>query len=193
MRRPAALAAAVAATVICAAASGCSSSPHRAAPAAPTTSSTVTATAPLPAPPAGLLPCAATATCSGEQVLAAALTTVFGYHPADPDPAQAAADRAGDWVSPLYRQQMGATWSMLLPITGATWAHWATDHAAITPQLVFTGDEHPADTATKVWRTVHLRLQTTPPTAPPVEAVLWVMATAGGPAGWQLASIATQS
>lgn len=130
--------------------------------------------------------------CSADQVIVSALEAVFTYRGTDISPADSAAARAGDLLSPQYRTAVDGTWSLLAPITGAQWAQWKANRATVTATADVLSDEHPPDTATSAARVATVTQTVTPGGQKLAPMTVWVVAKPGGSAGWQLTTITTQ-
>lgn len=191
------LAAAVAAAAVCAILAGCGDD---ATSTAPTPSATAPNSAAVSEPPLTMQPgpttqagaCGQGRTCSADQVIVSALETVFSYRGRDTNPADSAAARAGDLISPQYRTSVDGTWFLLAPITGAQWSQWKADGAQVTATAEVRSDEHPPDSASNASRVATITQTVNPGGAKLAPMTVWVIASAGGSAGWQLSSITTQ-
>lgn len=92
--------------------------------------------------------------CLPEPVMTAAAQRVFSYEPATQESTANSFQAAGPLLDPTYAGEVGASASMLAPVTGATWARWKADGDTVTATAQVTSDEHPADTATSAMRVV---------------------------------------
>ncbi len=195
MSRRAAGVAAIAA--VCAVLAGCGDD---AVTTAPSTSAAAPDSVAVSEPPLTMQPGPSTQTkacdsgriCSADQVIVSALEAVFSYRGRDTNPADSAAARAGDLLSPTYRTAVDGTWSLLAPITGAQWAQWKADGARVNATAEIRSDEHPPDTAGRASRVATITQTVTPGDDKLAPMTIWVIASAGGSAGWQLSSITTQ-
>ncbi|WP_299577478.1 hypothetical protein [uncultured Williamsia sp.] len=193
---PTRIATAVAALAAVAVVAGCSSSSSEttSSSTAPTGSTMVPSspTGMQPGPTAQPRPCRDGRICTPDQVMVAALDEVFTYRGADTDPAQAAADRAADLLTPTYRASAAGSFSMLAPVTGNQWAQWKATGSTVVASARVLSDEHPPDTATSAARVARISQTVTPGGQKLDPLTVWVVAKAGGPAGWQLDTITTQ-
>ncbi|WP_150116378.1 hypothetical protein [Williamsia herbipolensis] len=187
----------LAAAAVCAVLAGCGddATTMTQAPSVPSPSAAASSDPPLtmqPGPTAQPGACGDGRICSPDQVIVSALEAVFSYRGTDTSPADSAAARAGDLLSSQYRTSVDGTWSLLAPITGAQWAQWKADKARVTAAADVQSDEHPPDSATTASRVVTITQTVTPGGEKLAPMTVWVVASAGGPAGWQLSSITTQ-
>lgn len=132
--------------------------------------------------------------CNGDTVLQAAAATIFSYHPAQQINQAAAFDAAAGLLSEQYHRQVGASASVLAPITGATWLRWAQNNAVVTATPRITSTDHPPDTDTRHARVVEVTQHVTGG-APEPDRRLTVYMTAAREAAtapWQISLLSVR-
>ncbi|MEV0766261.1 hypothetical protein [Nocardia sp. NPDC050435] len=97
--------------------------------------------------------------CSAEAVLVAALVAMFSYTPATESDQQAAFTAAAPLLTPDYAARGRSAATVILPITVATWQQWRTAAVAVDAEAHLTGDDHPVDTDTAIYRVMALTLR----------------------------------
>jgi hypothetical protein len=123
-------------------------------------------------------------------VMKGALETMFSWQPGrDTSPFDAFARAKPLLSAPFAAQQPG----LASPQTGSQWQQWANDRAVITAKAEIVTDEHPPDTADKVYRVVALKQSIGTPTMgvnDEINSTAWVTAVST-PDGWRVDSVQT--
>ncbi|MCX4098428.1 hypothetical protein [Nocardia sp. alder85J] len=89
--------------------------------------------------------------CSAPAVLLAAANAVFSARPSEQSPRDAVQSAAA-LVAPGYLRALEDAAAILWPVTGATWAQWATADVRVRGRARISADDHPADTASSISR-----------------------------------------
>ncbi|MER7450387.1 hypothetical protein ABTW96_08870 [Nocardia beijingensis] len=113
--------------------------------------------------------------CSIEQVLAAAVEAVFGYHPSEQADQRAAWRAARALLDPGFAERAEPAVLVWAPVTATQWQQWRTDATTLTTTARVTSDDHPADTATSAHRVLAVQLQ--PTGQPPIRWAVYAHAT----------------
>ncbi|MBF6176044.1 hypothetical protein [Nocardia blacklockiae] len=86
------------------------------------------------------------------------MTTIFTYRPsAEPDQ-RIAFGRAAPLLEADYARRTAAVAVALAPVTAMLWQQWAAAGVTVTATARVTGDDHPADSATRAARVVAVAL-----------------------------------
>ncbi|MEV6140492.1 hypothetical protein AB0L63_31520 [Nocardia sp. NPDC051990] len=113
--------------------------------------------------------------CSAESVLAAAVTTVFGYWPSE-HPDQRVAFRAARLLmDSAFAQRAEPAALVWAPVSATQWQQWRNDATTIAASARVTSDDHPADTATTASRVLAVELE--PRNQPPIRWAVYAHAT----------------
>ncbi|MGW4368078.1 hypothetical protein ACWEKT_20785 [Nocardia takedensis] len=110
--------------------------------------------------------------CDAEQVLTAALGTIFGYRPTEQADHAAALAATRALLEDGFAARAAVSASVWTPVTPALWQQWRHDRAQLATTVTVHPDDHPPDTTTRVARVVVVDIDapTSDPPAFPVYA-----------------------
>ncbi|WP_329410767.1 hypothetical protein OG563_00325 [Nocardia vinacea] len=113
--------------------------------------------------------------CSAEAVLAATVSTVFGYRPSEQTDARVAFRAARVLMDPGFAERAESASLVWAPVSPTQWQQWRGSATAITTSAHITSDDHPTDTATTASRVLGVDLQ--PGDQPPIRWAVYAHAT----------------
>lgn len=126
--------------------------------------------------------------CVGEDVLEAAVATIFRYEPSTQADARTAFGAATPLLSADFVERGESAALVFAPITATTWQQWRAGAVSVATTVRVSRDDHPRDTATTLARVLAVELYPSDSTAMVFSVYAHASRTSSS-GGWRLSAM----